>query len=518
MFTISFPARIAPGVFSREYRRLVADISAVREKAKAPGDARVTEKVVRCLWFDEYFDTAALRTEDGRGLALYSPGVWNEGAGPDFRNAEFAFDGGERLRGDVELHVHASAWNQHGHADDPAYRNVRLHVVLYNDLDAPTVSHRQRAIPQLALSRHLTADLAEIMESLAPQTLPEKGVGREGPCCRSARALGRDERWLAKFLDIAGDERMLTKARFFKTAMNDATPDEVIYAAIMECMGYSANRHGFRALARAASLRELRKWTPLDDTPEETARVIEAILFGVAGFLNSIKPSHSADPETADYLRALRKRWRPVARNFPAPLDPSAWVLNRTRPTNHPVRRIPAVAALLARHLHSGLCRAILAAVESVPSGGNESRRCRQTVEKLCDLFQQPAGGYWLRRTTFGPPTLKRPNRLIGPTRATEIVVNAVIPTLLALSERDKRPRAEHRLHNIYSALKPLADNAVTRYMKRRMFAGAAAAKRVVSSVRRQQGLIQIFHDFCESADTTCESCGFLAAVEGRAE
>jgi len=519
MFTISFPAKIAPGIFSSEYRRLVANISAVREQARPPGDAHVTEKVVRCLWFDEYFDTAALRTEDGRNLALYSPGVWNEGAGPDFRNAEFAFDGGRRLRGDVELHVQASAWKQHGHANDPAYRNVLLHVVLYNDLDAPTVHHRQRDIPQLALSHHLTADLAEIMESLAPQTLPDKGIGREGLCCRSARALGRNERWLGRFLDIAGDERMLTKARFFKTAMNNASPDEVMYAAIMECMGYSANRHGFRLLARAASLGELRKWTPLDDTPEATARVIEAILFGVAGFLNSVKPRHSADPETADYLRALRKCWRPIAQDFPAPpLDPSAWVLNRTRPTNHPVRRIPAVAALLARHLHSGLCRATLAAVESIPSGGKESRRCRQTVEKLCNLFQQPTSAYWSRRTAFGPPTLKHPNRLIGPTRATEIVVNAIIPTLLALPGRRERPRAEYRIHNIYSALKPLADNAVTRYMKCRVFAGTAPAKRVVNSTRRQQGLIQIFHDFCESTDTTCESCGFLAAVEGRGE
>ena len=52
--------------------------------------------------------------------------------------------------------------------------------------------------------------------------------------------------------------------------------------------------------------------------------------------------------------------------------------------------------------------------------------------------------------------------------------------------------------------------------MKMRIFEDMRQADRVVSSTRRQQGLLQIFHDFCESATTTCEACGFLAAVEGR--
>lgn len=506
----------SPGRFSRDYRSLVAQISAVAEGAPPDNSSRVKEKLVRCLWFDQYFDTATLRTEDGRALSLYSPGAWNEGQGPDFRNAEFAFDNGARIRGDVELHVEASAWNQHKHITDPAYRNVKLHVVLENDLNTPTVEHHSGPIPQLALNRHLTADLADIIESLDPASLPEKGVGREGPCCRSVRALGRDDKWLGHFLDIAGDERMLTKSRVFARAMRESTPDEIMYRALMDCMGYSANRHGFRLLARAAPLKELRKWTPLDTTVEETRHVIQAILFHAAGFLNPDNAAISPDAETRAYLQRLREFRQPTESQLPPPLTPSAWSLNRTRPTNHPVRRIPAIAAFLAKHLHPGLCRAMLAVVESIPAAGSETTRCRQTVASLCALFEEEPLGYWQRRTRFGPPTLAHPNRLIGPTRAMEIVINAIIPILLALAQGTDRPRVEQRLHNLYCYLRPLADNSVTRNMKLRMFSGPDKARQIVRTARRQQGLIQVFHDFCESSETTCDSCGFLAAVEGR--
>ena len=89
-----------------------------------------------------------------------------------------------------------------------------------------------------------------------------------------------------------------------------------------------------------------------------------------------------------------------------------------------------------------------------------------------------------------------------------------VVPFLLALPRDGDRARVEQRLHNVYCSLRPLSDNSVTRYMKSRIFQEGPAAGEVVRSMRRQQGLMQIFHDYCESDSTTCEACGFLAAVE----
>ena len=257
---------------------------------------------------------ANLATEDGRRLAVFSPGYWNEGAGPDFRNAEFAFGDEPRVRGDVEIHVAASDWNRHGHADDPMYDRVLLHVVLHNDLGEATVAQRGRRIPQLALASRLSSDLGEILGSLDPDGYPRVGCGREGACCRSLRACGRDAQWVGRFLDIAGDERMLRKAERFAGLIEKSTPDDVLYEALMEVMGYSANRRAFKLLARAVPLRTLRKLVPADGDFRDTLLAVQALLFGAAGFLDAAEPP--ADPESARYLKSLRAKWDAARPDF----------------------------------------------------------------------------------------------------------------------------------------------------------------------------------------------------------
>ena len=450
-------------------------------------------------------------------MRLFSPGYWNQGSGPDFRNAEFAFDNGPRERGDVELHVRASGWYRHKHENDPAYGRVKLHVVLENDLSEAMIRHGDRDIPQLALSLHLSSDLGEIIGALDPAASPVSGAGREAPCCRSARALDRNADWIARLLDVAGDQRMLLKSERLTEKLAHLAPDEVLYAALMDCMGFSANRTGFRRLCQAAPLSEIRRWVPTDASTGERQVACEAILLGVGGFLDAIPPDRLNDAASAGKAGQLSDTWSRIRPSWPhEPLPDDAWVLKGTRPANQPLRRAAAMAAFLAAHLHSGLCRAILHAIERVPADGTERSQCRQALQNLSALFEVGETGYWSRRAAFGPERLKYPTRLVGPARVGEIVVNALIPLMLALAAEEEMPRIERRLHNLYSGLKPTGDNAVTRYMKTRIFAEPADADSIINSSRRQQGLLQIFHDFCNPSGMTCEDCAFLAAVEER--
>ena len=487
------------------------------EQADAAKQLRIREKLVRCIWFDQFLDIGNLKAEDGRKVSVFSPGYWNTGAGPDFRNAEIAFESGVRLRGDVEVHVKSSDWKQHGHANDPAYVRVALHVVLHNDLRKETVVHDAREIPQLVLEKHLATDLGEIIKSLDTDGYPRVGVGREGACCRSIRAFGRSEQWVSRFLSIAGDERILNKAERFKIRMEETTPDEVLYEALMETMGYSANRRGFRRLAGLVSLSHLRRFVPLDADFSERLLAVQALLFGGGGFLDHVQFDLD-DQKSREYVGALREIWESGPSDLICPpLDPSSWQFKRTRPTNHPIRRVAGISAFLAAHLHSGLCHAMMTAVEQVSLSAAERVRCRQTVDGFRLLFEDNSQDYWARRTTFGSERLSRQTRLIGPTRAIEMIVNVVIPVLLALSRQERRMRLEYRLHNVYRSLRPLTDNSVTGYMKTRIFGDVQKGARVVRNLCCQQGLLQVFHDFCESDAMTCSECGFLTAVEGRA-
>lgn len=504
------------GSFSRLYGFVTGTPHPVAEASAPVAGAPLREKVIRCLWYDQFLDLGALKTEDGRRLVVHSPGYWNEGAGPDFRNAEIAFDDGPRLRGDVELHVAASDWKAHRHDGDPAYDRVRLHVVLHNDLGVPVVTHNGRSIPQLAMERNLSSDLREILASLDPDGYPRVGCGREGACCRSLRAAGRSDAWVGRFLDIAGDERMLRKSERFGRSLERATPDDVMYESLMETMGYSANRRGFRKLAAAVPLSFLRKRVPVDAEPMERLLWTQAALLGGGGFLDAARTP--SDTEAEAMLADLRERWRTLSSDGAVEsLAPSDWSMGRTRPTNNPVRRIAGISAFFAAHLSTGLCRAMLSAVEGL-SPGDEGLKCRRTLARFHDLIEAQPQPFWARRTGFGAPCLPRPAALIGEARTTEMIVNVIVPLLLAMSREADQARVERRLHNVYCSLRPLSDNSVTEYMKTHVFGDAERADRAVDSMRRQQGLLQLFHDYCESNSATCESCGFLAAVEGFGE
>ena len=505
--------------FSDVYSRLTRPACIVRERTSPENFSEnepIREKVVRCLWFDQFLDHGDLRTEDGQRLSVFFPGHWNEGAGPDFKNAEFSIGNGARERADVEIHVCASDWNRHGHARDSAYARVGLHVVLHNDVCTPTISHDSKLIPQFALENQLSEDLDKIVKTLDSDGYPNIGCGREGACCRSIRAYGRDEQWIGWFLDIAGDARILTKAGRYAANMETSPPDEVLYKALMDAMGYRNNRRGFRMLAECAPLDDLRKLVPVDGTVADRQLSVQAILFGAGGFLGP-ETSDVSDKNSEGYVKRLGEQWEVLSRDLSlADTADCSWNFKGTRPTNHPIRRIAAISRFLASHLHAGLCRALLMALEGAGEGQSELVRCRRVAESLLSLFNEPAEGYWTRRTAFGPPRLKRNTRLIGSDRATDIIVNVAIPVLLALSRERGDVHTEQRLHNIYVSFKPKNENSITKYMNKRIFGNDERASRVVATLRRQQALHQIFHDFCESSTTTCDECGFLSAVEGR--
>ena len=60
---------------------------------------------------------------------------------------------------------------------------------------------------------------------------------------------GMDEERLDALLDRAGDQRFYGRAKGSALEMNEAGPDETLYRALMDGLGYDTNRKPFRELA-----------------------------------------------------------------------------------------------------------------------------------------------------------------------------------------------------------------------------------------------------------------------------
>ena len=169
------------------------------------------------------------RVEDGRRLRIRFPGIPAPGYGPDARNAVIEIDGAE-LCGDVELHLRASGWRDHGHEHDPAYARVVLHVVEENDGDALVTMHGSGLAIPIAVA--------------APPAATAPLLPAFSPPCASATASP------AAALEALGLERLRARASRAQHWAAARGPAPVLYALALETLASRPNREAFAELAR----------------------------------------------------------------------------------------------------------------------------------------------------------------------------------------------------------------------------------------------------------------------------
>ncbi len=268
----------------------------------------VSERHVQALWYDGTLRPGDLRTVDGVPLRVVDPGVWNLEAGPDFRNAVVEI-GTQRRRGDVEIHLRAGDWLQHGHVRDPAYDRVVLHVTWFNGGSAPVP-------PSCA-----TVCLGDFLRTRTDFSPDEIDLAAYPYACLPATprpcegVFARAPDFLVEVLRAAGRRRLEGKARrLVARFMRTGDRAQVFYEEMMAAFGYKRNADSFRALAACIPWREL---------PTDRAAAYEAL-------------SCAAELE--------------VARLVP-------WQRTNVRPANAPLRRLVAAAALFAGALPELLVR-----------------------------------------------------------------------------------------------------------------------------------------------------------------
>ncbi len=93
------------------------------------------------------------------------------------------------------------------------------------------------------------------------------------------------------------------------------------------------------------------------------------------------------------------------------------------------------------------------------------------------------------------------------------IFINIIIPVLLVYARKKGDTVLEERLFKAYKLHSKLSPNNITRIMGYRILGKDTRDSIVVNTERRQQGLLQVFKDFCESDDITCERCVLLLSI-----
>ena len=479
--------------FSERYAAFLAEVfreqfpARVRELPRFDPGEPIPELELQAKWFAGELGRE-FTSPDGEAIEVVQFGHWNHGAGPDFTEVALRVDGQLR-RGAVEVDLEARSWEEHGHGANPEFDAVVLHVFLGpSKAEAPrfhTRDSRHRRIVQLALDRE------KVARTPRPWGVPPEA--RRGRCATPLRYMRPND--LESLLTAAAQYRLQHKAKRFAAIAGAHTEDQALFQAIAEALGYRHNKLVMAVLAQRLPLALLRKRESIER---------EALLFGVAGFLDTAQFETVADDEARDYLKGLWDHWwkhRPE--HEPAPDRKLAWKLSGTRPTNHPQRRLAALAALVNGWAEF---RRRLTASE-----GAKTAWVKGVRDFLADLDH----GYWRHHYTLKASPSEKPLALIGKDRIQDLLGNVLFPASIP-----RRPE----LWQAYLELPGSVENEKLRRARLRLFGdGEAERERALQWSRRywqQQALLQIYADFCLEDASECDECPFPEQLKqwGRGE
>jgi len=434
--------------------------SRVHERALFVSPRIPNELELQARWFagdfGEHFVSIA-----GDKIDIVQFGTWNREAGPDFRDAAIQVNDSNPIRGCIELDVNDRSWETHGHATNPAFEETVLHVfVEKSDRQFFTRTKSNRNVPQICID---------------PTVLPDAFSGnlplaRPGRCQAPLNDL--PEQRVRSVLDAAAQFRLQQKATRIRNKIDNHGRDEALFQELAAALGYKENKLPFTLIAQRLPLNLL----------HENSDESEAMLFGVAGFLEA--PDLGVfKGSTRKYVKTLWDRWWPHRDTMQRMILPAkVWRLSSTRPLNHPQRRLAALAMILREW------------------PGFRRMLGRKSAVRASNFFNELEHPFWNFHYTLTSDAASRKMALIGESRVAEILANVLFPFWLS---------EDADIWHEYAQLPARLSNRRLETAATRLFGNDPRHKQFLRTIANQQGLLQIYEDFCMRDNSDCAQCRF---------
>lgn len=436
------------------------DSARVNERALFPTQRTPSELELQARWFAGDFGRRFISVT-GDQIEIVQFGTWNREAGPDFSEAAIRINGSDPLKGTIEFDLADRSWETHGHATNPVFDDAVLHVfVEQSDRAFFTRTRSNRNVPQVRVN---LATLPDKFSAVVP-------LARPGRCQAPLKDLPRER--LESILTAASQFRLQRKAARLKSIVESHGRDAALFQEIAAALGYKQNKLAFTLLAQRLPLASLRKAS--DD--------LEAILFGVAGFLTAPDLAAYRD-ETRSYVRNLWDRWWPHRDAMQRLVLPAKlWRLGGARPLNHPQRRLGALTIL------AGQWPAFIKTL---------GRRNTKTPHDFLLELHHP---FWSLHYTLTSKAASNEMAIIGDSRIADILANVLLPYFLTEGS------------DVWPAYEKLPSRLTNRRLETgatRLFGCDPRRPQFTKTIAQQQGLLQIYEDFCLQDNSDCAQCPF---------
>lgn len=421
------------------------------------------EFLLHYAWKHRLFPLAPLTTMDGQLVEVIDPGMENRNDGPDFFNAKVKI-GGTLWVGNVEIHVNASDWYQHGHDTDKRYDSVVLHVAATVDREVRRTDGTP--IPQMALQmpQHIVNNYRELL-----------AADRYPPCYRIIPELSNltIHSWMSSLLYERLDQRAeLITARY---EAHDKNWDDALFCTLARNFGFGTNGEAFDEWARRIDFRAV-------DKHADNLLQVEAFFFGQAGLLDEATvPEYYHEALQEDtYFQTLKREYAFLAHKFSLrPMEATMWRLLGMRPANFPHVRLAQLARLY--HERRISVSKLLAAPDRAA---------------ITELLHVEASDYWDTHYTFASTPSAPTKKRITDSAVTLLLINSVAPFYYSYGRRKDNEQYCEQAILLLEQLK-----AENNYIIRTWIDCGLLVKNAADS----QALIQLKKQYCNRHD--CLRC-----------
>ncbi|MCC6720841.1 MAG: DUF2851 family protein [Bacteroidia bacterium] len=348
------------------------------------------EDLLHFIWQSLLFETKEIKSTDYCDIQIINRGTANNDAGPDFLNAIIKINN-TILAGSIEIHVKSSDWQLHNHNRDKSYNNTILHVCW--QYDKPAFRCDGTEITCITLKDKVKNELLDRFNYL----MNNKNAI---PCSYFIRNINSitldlwEERLVA--------ERLENKTKDIFANLENSKNDwqQSFYEMVAWSYGLKINSEIFISLAKHLPLKILSKH-------KNSIVQVEALLFGVAGFLN--------DNFTNEYFLELKKEFRFLKTKYNLiELTKESWKFLRLMPANFPTIRIAQLAYLIHKSEN------IFSKIVENPD-----------IKFIESLLDTNTSKFWENHYNFETESSKKIKKF-GTFSVHNIIINTVVPFLFA--------------------------------------------------------------------------------------
>jgi hypothetical protein len=335
------------------------------------------------------FDMRNLYSIEGQKIEIIDRGKLNKHSGPDFSNAKIKIDGMYWI-GNVEIHIKSDEWFKHKHNFDPAYDNTILHVVY--EFTEPCYRTNGSELCSLELKHKIPNNIVQSYEKLHYST--SKIACSEH--IKNVKIIA-----IQQSLDRALISRIENKSEWMYDWLRKTSGDwhAVFMSALIRSFGFGINGEAFEQLAMNLPVQLMCRnaHDPLQ---------IEALLFGVSGFLNS---NNFQDA----HCLSIKNEWGFLKLKYNLQfMDVQTFKHMRMRPGNFPEIRLAQLSALILNF------QSLLKCILSV-----------QNTDEIYKNMDLVVNDYWATHSQFDK-TCKLKSRALSTASKQIIVINSVVPFL----------------------------------------------------------------------------------------